>query len=173
MTTISTKCVFQGVEYLFNLSVNANQLVIEIEDSATCDQWRNTFDSTCKFENLKIKWKQSRRPKCVMYIVCEVLVVHKYHYSTLVVRLKHQVDGKALVSTPYRIYVPWSISTKNRKNYCVPHISTCAKFGNDDSTPFPPPPQRRVKMPTQIRIFLPLLLFLLTCRALTPRPNSA
>jgi hypothetical protein len=40
---------FQGAEYTVGLSVNGNQLTVEVEEKATCDQWRNTFDAACKF----------------------------------------------------------------------------------------------------------------------------
>jgi hypothetical protein len=39
---------FHGAEYVIGLSVNGNQLTVEAEEKATCDQWRNTFDAACK-----------------------------------------------------------------------------------------------------------------------------
>jgi hypothetical protein len=39
---------FHGAEYVVGLSVNGSQLIIEVEEKATCDQWRNTFDAACE-----------------------------------------------------------------------------------------------------------------------------
>ena len=43
----SATFVFHGAEYVVSLSVAGSQLTIEVEESVTCDQWRNTFDATC------------------------------------------------------------------------------------------------------------------------------
>ena len=50
MDDVSSKSatfVFHRVEYTVNLTTNDNQLTVEINDSETSDQWRNTFDSSC------------------------------------------------------------------------------------------------------------------------------
>jgi hypothetical protein len=66
------------------------------------------------------------------------IITAAQHVSDIVVRLKHKVNGKPWISTPYRIYVPWNINTKNRWNHYVAYMNRCAKFGNDHSTPFSP-----------------------------------
>ncbi|XP_033100338.1 coiled-coil domain-containing protein 61-like [Anneissia japonica] len=44
---VSCMCVFRGVEYVVTATrLNDDQLMVEVEDRVTADQWRNTFDAT-------------------------------------------------------------------------------------------------------------------------------
>lgn len=48
-TSLSAPFVFRGSGYFVTVSVHDTLLTVEVEDRATADQWRNTFDATCEF----------------------------------------------------------------------------------------------------------------------------
>lgn len=43
--------IFRGIEYLITMKTlkNGTCLCVEVEDKITGDQWKGSFDSSCKF----------------------------------------------------------------------------------------------------------------------------
>lgn len=44
----SASCIFRGVEYVVSAWFSDESVTIEVEDKLTADQWRGTFDPSCK-----------------------------------------------------------------------------------------------------------------------------
>ena len=50
--TITGTYQFRGVDYLVTVNVDdgqEKQLTVEVDDQATADQWRGSFDAACKY----------------------------------------------------------------------------------------------------------------------------
>ena len=49
-SSLTSRHVFRGIEYILSLTTNAAKEVItvEVEDRLTADQWRAQFDARCK-----------------------------------------------------------------------------------------------------------------------------
>ena len=45
---VSSAYKFRGVEHVVALEVGYDQLTVEVEEKSSADQWRATFDSSCK-----------------------------------------------------------------------------------------------------------------------------
>lgn len=40
--------VFHGIEYIVSLSSREDQLIVEVEEKDSADQWRETYDAPCE-----------------------------------------------------------------------------------------------------------------------------
>ena len=53
-TTVSAPYIFRGIEYIVTMSVQGNNnLMVEVEDKLTADQWRADFDTACRYISLQ------------------------------------------------------------------------------------------------------------------------
>ncbi len=43
---------FSGENYAISLAVDSNRLTVEVEHQDTTEQWRATFEKTCKYERI-------------------------------------------------------------------------------------------------------------------------
>ena len=49
-SVVSNSYIFRGMEYIVSMAEDSQQgnLTVEVEDRLTSDQWRGTFDASCK-----------------------------------------------------------------------------------------------------------------------------
>ena len=48
-SSIVAMYLFRGIEYVVTVNVDSgSSLIVEVEDRLTADQWRGTFDASCK-----------------------------------------------------------------------------------------------------------------------------
>jgi len=48
-SSVSAAYIFRGIEYIVSMSVkNETNVMVEVEDKLTADQWRAEFDAACE-----------------------------------------------------------------------------------------------------------------------------